>query len=577
MFYILDNRAGHYLLLTCVSCMLLFTNLGATSLWDVDEGRNSTCSFEMLESGNWITPTCNAELRAAKPVLFYWLQMLGYSLFGINEFAARLPSALAALLTVFLTYELARFMFKPYTGLLAGFITATSIMLIAAARFANQDAILNFSTVLLFLLFWVHYAKTGKYAFILCSAASALAVLSKGPVGLALPAAVILLFLFWEGRLHILWSPRLLLGIVVFCLITLPWYILVTVETKGEFIRDFLFKHNVGRFMAPMEHHSGGSYYYPLVLILGLAPWSCFLIPTVWYSFWSAWKQTDFQRLQNWWAGSRDLEVVPSTVTTNENNFAQSENVSQYRFLCCWIGMYLLFFTLAATKLPNYVLPMTSPMAILTARFLHRWKEGLVQPPVWLMRLTVIALCLTGIVVTAALMIASGTIPVPRLNHTFPELQWWAILGIVPLVAGIIAWQNMRLQRRSRVIVTYCVCSVLFLFPIAGFLLAEFNHYKPNRDLVAEAGAFNRQEEMQIVCYRFDHLPSLNFYTQRTTTHVFAKEHALEMFQFPTKILMFMRESDWTDLQPAMTVPYRVVGRHRDLYRNDWAVVVTNQ
>src|SRR5262249_16617937 len=96
------HRGWHYVLLIAISAILYFANLGGATLWDMDEGKNGTCAWEMMSSGNWVVPTFNAKLRADKPVLLYWLQILSYYNFGVNEFSARLPSAVAALLTILL-------------------------------------------------------------------------------------------------------------------------------------------------------------------------------------------------------------------------------------------------------------------------------------------------------------------------------------------------------------------------------------------------------------------------------------------------------------------------------------------
>src|SRR5262249_39155930 len=143
MFRHFDHRLGHYLLLLGVALLLFFPNLGAPSLWDVDEGNNSEAAREMGESGNWVVPTFNYKLRVDKPALLYWLQIGAYALFGVNEFAARFPSALAALATVLLTYELGRRLFDAATGLLAGVVLASTVLFCAVAHFANPDALLN--------------------------------------------------------------------------------------------------------------------------------------------------------------------------------------------------------------------------------------------------------------------------------------------------------------------------------------------------------------------------------------------------------------------------------------------------
>ena len=108
MFRSLNNRLGHYLLLVAVAALLILPNLGRPSLWDIDEGNNAEAAREMMESEDWVVPKFNYQLRVDKPALLYWLQIGAYRLFGINELAARFPSALAALLTVLLAYELAR-------------------------------------------------------------------------------------------------------------------------------------------------------------------------------------------------------------------------------------------------------------------------------------------------------------------------------------------------------------------------------------------------------------------------------------------------------------------------------------
>src|SRR5207248_682613 len=182
------QRAGHYLLLLTVAGCLYLPNLGEPSLWDIDEGNNAEAAREMLEADNWRLPTFNYQLRVDKPALLYWLQIFAYGAFGVGEFAARLPSALAGIATVLLTYELGRRMFGATAGLLAGLILASAVMFCAAAHFANPDALLTGCTVLTFFVFWRRLDQ--RLAFASLGVCTGLAVLAKGPVGLLLPAAV---------------------------------------------------------------------------------------------------------------------------------------------------------------------------------------------------------------------------------------------------------------------------------------------------------------------------------------------------------------------------------------------------
>src|SRR5262249_7543209 len=118
----LDNRFGHYLLLVAVWAATTLPNLGAASLWDIDEGNNAEAAREMMASGNWTVPTFTYVLRVDKPGLFYWLQSAAYQLLGVNELAARLPSALAALAALLATYEVGRTVTNPAAGVFAALI-----------------------------------------------------------------------------------------------------------------------------------------------------------------------------------------------------------------------------------------------------------------------------------------------------------------------------------------------------------------------------------------------------------------------------------------------------------------------
>ena len=193
----LRSRLGHHLLLLLVAASVFLPNLGVPSLWDIDEGNNAECAFEMCASGDGITPYFNGDWRVDKPALLYWCQMAAYQLFGVSEFAARLPSALAALLTVLLTYELGRRLFDATAALLSGVVLASTLLFCGMAHFANPDALLNVCTVLTFLIFWSGFVNGSSGWLAWGGISTGLGFLAKGPVGLVLPMAVIGLFLLW--------------------------------------------------------------------------------------------------------------------------------------------------------------------------------------------------------------------------------------------------------------------------------------------------------------------------------------------------------------------------------------------
>lgn len=571
MFAMLAGRAGHYLLLLLACGLLFFANLGGPSLWDVDEGRNATAALEMHEADDWVVPTFNAELRADKPALLYWCQIVCYRLFGIHETSARLPSALAALLTMLVCYELGRRLFSPTAGLFAGLIAASTPMLCAAARFANPDSLLNLFSVALLALFWAVLPQplpsplggrgaegTARWWFWALGALAGLASLAKGPVGFLLPGAVIFTYLMWERRLALLWQRGVVESILVLGAVSLPWYAWVAFDTHGEFLRGFFLRHNVSRFLSPMENHGGFPLFYVVVLLAGLAPWCVFLGWAFWYGGWSC-ATTVRPKWQTRWLATVD-----------------AGKACAYRFLLTWIGVYLLFFSFAATKLPNYVLPAVVPCALLIGRSLERWQLGQIKPAAWVVRAALLTLVGIGLATGIGLAIAAGLIPLESLrSRAVFGLAPWAGLGIVPCVSALIAWRYWRRSQCAHANVALLTGAVLFLGPLAAWAMVAWNDVKAVRPLVAGADGIHKTRDIRIGALKMEHLPSLNFYVQRTVSHHAEPSDAAAFLRYPLPVYLFLPATEWEELSK-QTPSCRVLGLRRDMYRNGEVVLVTN-
>ncbi|HLJ92344.1 MAG TPA: glycosyltransferase family 39 protein [Gemmataceae bacterium] len=581
MFHALNTRCGHYALLLTAAVALTFPNLGACSLWDIDEGNNAEAAREMLDCGNWVVPTHNYQLRVDKPALLYWLQISAFGLFGINEFAARLPSALAALAAVLMTYELGRRMFGAATGLLAGLVLATTGLFCAAAHFANPDALLNAATLLTLFFFWRTFSRPlplplsstaadqgrgRERAWSVASGISAgVAVLAKGPVGLVLPVAIIGLFLLWSRKARLLWEWRLLGAALAFVLVAVPWYVWVGVETKIAFLNGFILQHNIGRYLHPMEHHSGPVFYYLGVLALGFAPWSVFLGLAGWYATGKRAREDDppsarlsFQPAAEWTEGRRP--GLPAG----------------YRFLWCWIAVTFGFFSLASTKLPNYILPLYPPLAILTAHFLQRWRAGTIRPPAWVLHLSIAGFALVGVATSLALLIAAGTIPIPAL-HGFPlaGLRTWAALGIVPVLGAAAAWRCLYTGHRSGLVLCVTVASIAFIGGLFTWGSVALDAYKAPRALVQTGKVQQTDREIRVGCYQYFQ-PSLVFYCRREVRRLENDEQVLEFLRSPLPTYLFLPATVWERLQTSVRGAHHLLARHSDLYRRCEVVIVAN-
>ena len=553
----LNGRAGHYGLLLVAWAALCLPNLGGPSLWDIDEGNNSEAAREMWRAANWIVPTCNYQMRVDKPALLYWLQATGYSLFGPSEFTARLPSALAALAAILATYELGRRMFNAATGLMGGLLLGGAVLFCAAAHFANPDSLLNACSLVALQFFWCDYAA-GRAGWSPWSAAAAgLAVLAKGPVGLLLPATAAFLFLLWRWQLHRLWSGRLWTGLLVFLLVAAPWYIWVAVETKGQWTAGFFLNHNLGRFTHHMENHGGPFFYYLGVLVAGCAPWCVLFSLTAWYTARQVWGK--------------------EAPTAGAETAVCADDRPAFQFLICWIAVYFLFFSAAATKLPNYILPLYPAVALLTARFLDRWRRGDVRPPAWLIASNLACLALIAVGVAAACLAVGGVLPVaaPRLKR-LPGLEWYAALAAPLLVGAAVAgWLAFRRGNRTGAVVALLAASLLFTAGLAGLGAGAVEAWKAPRALAGALPEDQTRREVRVAAYAYFQ-PSLIFYCQREVRRLDSEQQALDFLRGPLPSYLFLPVEQWRSLKAKAPEAHELLGPRRDLLDNRDVVVVTN-
>jgi 4-amino-4-deoxy-L-arabinose transferase-like glycosyltransferase len=558
---LLRHRSVHYLLLLAVGALLTLVNLGQPSLWDMDEGLNAEAAREMYESGNWVVPKFNFQLRDAKPALLYWLEATSYLVFGVNEFAARLPSALATIIASLLIYELGRAMFSNATGLLAGIVLPSCLLVCGSAHFANPDAILLACTTLSFLCFWLGFASRHagepprRSWFLPYGAACAIGMLAKGPIAIILPGSIITVFLAWQGQLRCLWDRRVWLAAAAFTIIALPWYVMVGIETRCAFTRGFFIQNNVERFLAPMDTHRGPVWYHLLVMLVGFAPWSIFLIPT----FWQAISQ----------CRRRPTEQIQPD---------QSRYRAAHRLVLCWFLGYLVFFSIAKTKLPSYTLPLYPALALMSARFLDAWRLG--ESPVrrWLMACGLGWLFVIGLGTSVTALAVGGMWHFPQLPiKSIPAMTAWAFLGVIPVIGSGVGLALLATGRRRAMVAVVGVTAVGFVAPMLGGAAEVLNKLKASRELIAMSGACQRDRDVRLAGYQYMQ-PSLVFYGQRIVRWLNSEDEVARFLSYPAPSYVFLTEADWLRLQshhPDLTA--RAAASHWDMYRNCEIVVITNQ
>jgi 4-amino-4-deoxy-L-arabinose transferase-like glycosyltransferase len=353
----------YILILVCLT--LFFYKIGSYKLIDVDEPRYAEAAREMLVSHNWITPYFNYVIRLDKPVFFYWLIAIAYKIFGVNEFAARFPSALLASSSVMFLYYFASKTISKNVGFLSALILASSIQFIALARLSITDMSLSFfivATIMSGYLGSVGDDKKRKYWWWLAYFLSALAVLTKGPVGFVLPAAIMGLYFLLVGQLkENLKLKYILPGILIFLATIVPWYYLVIKIHGKYFIEYFLLKNNLQRFSgANFTEHSQPFYFYIYVILIGFIPWSLSFVPAI----------------------TKYMKELSGNFKTGIKNAFLSDKIALFKnadartkillYAAVWFFTVLVFFSISSAKLITYVLPLFPAMAIFAGIF---WDE----------------------------------------------------------------------------------------------------------------------------------------------------------------------------------------------------------
>jgi 4-amino-4-deoxy-L-arabinose transferase-like glycosyltransferase len=339
------------LLLAALSSVLFFTRLGGLALTEPDETFYAQTAKEMLAADDWVTPRIFGKPQFEKPVLYYWLVMASYTAFGISEFSARFPSAVFSIFGVFGVFLLGKLLYSRLTGFLSAVVIATSIIYIVVGKACVTDTVLTVFILYTFYFFMAGWSSGKRLYYYAASASAALAVLTKGPIGLFIAGAVVLLYLAFTGEIRFIFKKVPIFKILLFFLaIALPWYVLAYWANGNIFIDEFFGFHNITRFTQP-EHKIGDTpFFYLPVAIGGIFPWSVFFP----FAAWCMYKKN---------------KDAPGSLGESKAAIKAPKV-----FLAAWFLLVLLFFSISRTKLVTYILPLFPAMALITGRF---WEKAI--------------------------------------------------------------------------------------------------------------------------------------------------------------------------------------------------------
>ncbi|MFM8552645.1 MAG: ArnT family glycosyltransferase [Nitrospiraceae bacterium] len=493
--------------------LLFFLGLGNLGLTDRDEGSNAEAAREMVDSGDWITPTLNGEPRFAKPAFLYWLIGGAYRLFGISEFTARLPSALFGLALILLQYWfLARTRPNAATlGFLGALMLLLNVEIVAIGRLVLTDSVLIFFTTLALYGFWLglHGAGWHRHYFWLFYVGMALGTLTKGPIGFAVPLLAVVPYLTLTHRWRQFGERGFpLAGFLIFVALALPWYATM-LAIHGSRYTASAQADTVGRFFTVIGGHGGTLFFYVPVLLFGFFPWSGFL-PVALYHGLRDWRGYWADRRPEKEEGARELEL----------------------FASLWIVATFLFFSASATRLPHYIGPLFPAAALLTAIYWHRYLDDPAAPG---LRASLRLLVVTGSLLGLALAVSPSLYAhfTDKMTKEFP-MAAQVDLGVGPPATGLIlligttlvGYLGLSRDRRGAAFWAAAGTILLVLVVSLQVTVPRFSRYfvSPPQELAFTAGV-NLGPDDRLILYGPPR-PSLIFYAKRKAVLIKPGEEA---------------------------------------------------
>ena len=310
------------------------------------KGRLSACVTPYLYGHPWLE----------KPALYYWRAMFVFQEFGVHDWSARLPSASFAFIMAALIYLHMR-RFRRGGHLDAALITVACAGIIGFARGASTDMQLA-APLSIGLLGWYAWYETGsKFWLFDIYFFTGVATLAKGPVAPFLALLIVMAFAFLRREWSIIrksfWWP----GMLLYFAIVLPWFIAVQ-HQNPTFFREFFLQHNLERFATNRFQHEQPIWYYIIVVVLALMPWTVVAIRAL------------IDGIQTSVAEWRLRHSRPEKPKPSRPGDAFPE------FLVLWALIPIVFFSFSQSKLPGYILPALPPITILTGDFLYRSRKS---------------------------------------------------------------------------------------------------------------------------------------------------------------------------------------------------------
>jgi 4-amino-4-deoxy-L-arabinose transferase-like glycosyltransferase len=511
-------KTSYFWWLFALLAAILFIRLGETPIYILDEAKNAQCAREMLLRHDFIVPTFNGELRVDKPPLHYFFMMLSYKIFGVNEFAARFFSVVMGLLTIFVTYKYTKRLFNLFAAFCACLVLATSTQFLFEFRLSVPDPYLIFFITLGLFSAYTWLKENNISQLYISAAAFALATLAKGPVAIALPGLCLLIWIISKKKWKTALTWHLIPAFILLAVITLPWYIAVHKATNGAWTKGFFIDNNLNRFSDPQEGHGGAFYITVLFVLIGLLPFMSFI-----------------------W------EAIKNRKTVFQNDLVNFSGVV--------VVVFVIFFSVASTKLPNYAMPCYPFAAVILGSFLASLLNSEVTSkkyPLYILIAILFALPVAGYFAIS-------------YEKELTSLSWivWPIL-LIPFgfILFLLVNKNPNWQKKTTaIVILYSLFNIISLYYIYPTLYKQ-NPVTKTIEIVKNAPA--------ILSYKI-YNPGYNFYLSGNIKKFDSIDSLnIQLQKVPGTIVISRKEF----LDSLQTIGLDTIAEHRDIFELPTTIIL---
>lgn len=522
------------LALVLFSLLLFCFKLGYMSLWDNDESTYSQISREIISTGDWITMHFRGNNWFCHPPLYFWLSAITGKIFGFNEWAMRIWPALFGIFGVVLTFFWGKALFNARVGFWSGLILATSLQYVGQSRMAVIDTIFCFFLSVSLFAFYRGYQTGKRFYYYLFFASMGLSVLAKGPFGIIFPFLIVIPFLMVTRELKVLKNLPWIGGIAIAAGIGFSWYF-VEYMRHGRYFFDTVFVYFTWkRFFMSVQEQTGPPWFYIPVLLAGFLPWSSFL---------------------------------PFSIYHLSQDFKKNGKYRPMLFLFVWIVVTFVFFTLAGTKLVNYILPLFPACALAVALW---WEEKKNSTQIFISYGFLILLSI--LLIISIIMYGELKFPAAYRDISNSMLPVGGLIFIVSAFSMVMNFRNgdnivRKLLNSPAPLVLVMGLSFVFMF---NNIVPKIEDFKPIRPLAEKLGEVLTKED-NLGIYQTPGGFSLIFYTGHSVSTLWNEKELEDFMNSPGKTLCVMKEKYYNQFAGRIKAPFYPLIRQKEI------VVVSNE